>query len=113
MTEGRVERDADGVLRLSGVLDYQSGPALRREGQALIRAEKNGPLLIDCSAVEKSSSVGLSLLLAFSRDALALGRQVRIVGLPDDMREIAAVSGLLEILSPVDTDEPNHLQGAG
>lgn len=111
MTEGRVERGADGVLRLFGVLDYQSGPALRRQGQALIRAEKSGPLQIDCSAVEKSSSVGLSLLLAFTRDAMALGREVAITGLPDDMREIAAVSGLLEVLSTTDTSVGKDVQG--
>lgn len=111
MTEGRIERSADGVLRLSGVLDYQSGPALRRQGQALIRAEKSGTLRVDCSAVEKSSSVGLSLLLAFTRDAMALGREVAITGLPDDMREIASVSGLLEVLSTTDASRGKDVQG--
>ena len=98
MTEGRVECGADGVLRLSGVLDYQSGPALRRKGQALIRVVTSGSLLIDCSAVEKSSSVGLSLLLAFIRDAKAAGVELRVTALPDDMEKIAKVSGLLDIL---------------
>jgi phospholipid transport system transporter-binding protein len=87
---------------LAGLLDYQSGPALRRAGQALIRAGEGQRLLIDCSAVEKSSSVGLSLLLSFTRDAMALGREVSIVGLPGDMREIARVSGLLDVLSIMD-----------
>ena len=110
MNEGRVERGADGVLRLSGVLDYQAGPALRRQGQALIRADKGRPLQIDCSDVEKSSSVGLSLLLAFTRDAKALGCEVSITGLPEDMREIAAVSGLLEVLPTADTRSGKDLQ---
>lgn len=99
MSEGRVERGADGAVLLSGVLDYQSGPALRRAGQSLIRASEGNRLLIDCSAVERSSSVGLSLLLSFTRDALALSREVSIVGLPDEMRELARVSGLLDVLS--------------
>ncbi len=98
MSEGRVERGAGGEILLVGVLDYQSGPALRRAGQALIRAGEGQPLVIDCSAVDKSSSVGLSLLLAFTRDAAAAGRNVSIVGLPDDMRELARVSGLLNVL---------------
>lgn len=102
MSEGRVERGADGEVLLSGVLDYQSGPALRRAGQLLIRESEAQRLLIDCSAVERSSSVGLSLLLSFTRDALALGRDVSIVGLPGDMREIARVSGLLNVLSIAD-----------
>ncbi len=98
MSDARIENGADGSLMLSGVLDYQTGPALRREGQALIGARRGEPLRIDCSAVEKSSSVGLSLLLAFTRDANAAAREVVIVNLPEDMRQIARVSGLLDVL---------------
>ena len=57
-----------------------------------------GRLSLDCSAVEKSSSVGLALLLAFVRDARKAGRELSISALPADMREIAQVSGLLELL---------------
>lgn len=99
MSEGRVERGAGGELRLAGVLDYQAGPGVRRQGQALIRQAKGERVRVDCSAVEKSSSVGVSLLLAFTRDALAQGDDIVITGLPDDMREIAQVSGLLDVLS--------------
>jgi phospholipid transport system transporter-binding protein len=102
MSDARVESGANGELKLVGVLDYQSGPGLRRAGQDLIRKHKGKRLLIDCSAVDKSSSVGLSLLLAFTRDALAFDREVAIIGLPDDMRDIARVSGLLDVLSLVD-----------
>lgn len=102
MSEGRVESGANGELRLSGVLDYQTGPALRRAGQAVVRGAKGQPLLIDCSSVEKSSSVGLSLLLAYTRDAISSGREVTIAGMPSDMREIARVSGLLDVLSLAD-----------
>ena len=41
---------------------------------------------------------GLALLLAFMRDARKAGRELTISALPDDMREIAQVSGLLELL---------------
>jgi phospholipid transport system transporter-binding protein len=102
MSEALVEGGADGELRLSGVLDYQTGPTLRRAGQDLIRKGKARRVLIDCTAVEKSSSVGLSLLLAFTRDAMAAGREVLIVGMPEDMREIARVSGLLDVLALAD-----------
>lgn len=97
MTDGSIERGADGVLRLTGVLDYRSGPALREAGRALI-GDARDALTLDCSAVEKSSSVGLSLLLAFMRDARAAGIALRISGLPEDMQKIAGVSGLLDIL---------------
>jgi phospholipid transport system transporter-binding protein len=92
-----VERAA-GQLHLAGVLDYSTGPQLREQGARLIAASSVGRLSLDCSAVEKSSSVGLALLLAFVRDARKAGRELSISALPADMREIAQVSGLLELL---------------
>ena len=100
MSEARIERADEGALRLVGVLDYRSGPALREAGRALI-GDSRGTLTLDCSAVERSSSVGLSLLLAFMRDARAAGVTLRVAGLPADMEKIARVSGLLDIL-PMD-----------
>lgn len=98
MTDGRIEQGANGELLLSGVLDYRTGPALREAGRALIHGAGGGSLRMDCSGVTKSSSVGLSLLLAFMRDARAEGHELRITGLPADMEKIALVSGLLDIL---------------
>ena len=97
--EGRIEQGADGELRLAGVLDYQTGPALREKGRALIRSSSGDPLRVDCSGVERSSSVGLSLLLAFTRDAMAMGRGIQVAGLSEDMQELAKVSGLTDILA--------------
>ncbi|WP_312290384.1 STAS domain-containing protein [Stutzerimonas nitrititolerans] len=104
MNDGRIE-GAAGELRMLGVLDYRSAPALRRTGQALIREDQGAGLRIDCAGVEKSSSVGLSLLLCFVRDAKNLGRDVSIANLPQDMQQIARVSGLLDVL-PLVNDTP-------
>ena len=87
-----------GVLRLAGVLDYRSGPALREAGGKLIATHAAAALSLNCTAVEKSSSVGLSLLLAFMRDAQAAGKSLVVRELPTDMREIAQVCGLTEVL---------------
>ncbi|OLF55913.1 lipid asymmetry maintenance protein MlaB [Pseudomonas chlororaphis] len=99
MSESAVRLGEPGELLISGVLDYRSGPGLRKQGQTLIASSQAAALVLDCSAVEKSSSVGLSLLLAFMRDAAAAGKAVSIRALPEDMREIAEVSGLTEILA--------------
>ncbi|WP_077045293.1 lipid asymmetry maintenance protein MlaB [Pseudomonas sp. KK4] len=99
MSESAVLMDEAGELRLSGVLDYSTGPALRKQGKALIEASKAAALVVDCSAVTKSSSVGLSLLLCFMRDAQAAGKPLSIRGMPEDMREIAQVSELTELLA--------------
>jgi len=99
MTDSTITLSEDGVLSLSGVLDYRTGPALRKHGSALIAASKNAALVLDCSQVEKSSSVGLSLLLAFMRDAKAAGKTAKVRAMPQDMREIAGVYDLDEVLA--------------
>ncbi|MDD0972774.1 STAS domain-containing protein [Pseudomonas fontis] len=98
MSTTAVQLGEHDVLSLSGVLDYRSGPALRKDGKALIASSKAPMLVIDCSAVDKSSSVGLSLLLAFMRDAQAAGKTFEVRAMPQDMREIAEVYGLDELL---------------
>ena len=99
MSEADVSMAEPGVMRLAGVLDYRTGPALRKQGKSLIDASREPHLVLDCSAVEKSSSVGLSLLLAFIRDGQATGKACEVRGMPDDMREIAEVYDLDEVLA--------------
>lgn len=99
MSETGVSMAEPGVLRLAGVLDYRSGPALRKQGKALVEACKEPRLILDCSAVDKSSSVGLSLLLAFIRDGQGTGKVCEVRGMPEDMREIAEVYDLDEVLA--------------
>lgn len=99
MSEAGVSMAEPGVLRLAGVLDYRSGPTLRKEGKALIAACREPRLVLDCSAVVKSSSVGLSLLLAFMRDAQAAGKGWEVREMPGAMREIAEVYDLDEVLA--------------
>ncbi|HEN8799643.1 STAS domain-containing protein [Pseudomonas sp. CM25] len=99
MSEAAVSMAEPGVLRLAGVLDYRSGPALRKQGKALIAASAEAQLVLDCTAVQHSTSVGLSLLLAFVRDAQAAGKGCLVRGMPDDMREIAGVYDLDEVLA--------------
>ncbi|MBB6339996.1 phospholipid transport system transporter-binding protein [Pseudomonas fluvialis] len=98
MSEANLTLAADGVLSLVGVLDYRSGPALREQGRQLITGCTKGSVLLDCAGVSKSSSVGLALVLAFMRDARGAGKQLALRNLPEDMREIAQVSGLGDLL---------------
>ncbi|WP_194789049.1 STAS domain-containing protein [Pseudomonas sp. UFMG81] len=99
MSDAAVSMAEPGVLRLAGVLDYRSGPALRKQGKALIDGSGETQLVLDCSAVAKSSSVGLSLLLGFMRDAQAAGKRCELRGMPEAMREIAEVYDLDEVLA--------------
>lgn len=98
MSPASISEASPGVFSLIGVLDYLSAPALREQGARLFKLTPAPACVLDCAGVEKSSSVGLSLLLAFMRDASAAGKTLKVSNLPKDMREIASVCGLLEIL---------------
>ncbi|MGH8433444.1 MAG: STAS domain-containing protein [Pseudomonas sp.] len=101
MSDAAIRQEAGGVLQLAGVLDFRSGPLLRTEGERLIRTAESAALVLDCAAVVRSSSVGLSLLLAYMRVARSAGKTLRVRALPIEMRHIAQVSGLTELL-PLD-----------
>lgn len=98
VSQACVMLDELGTLHLQGVLDYSTGPLLRKQGQVLLRNSQVATVQLNCAAVEKSSSVGLSLLLAFMRDGQRYGKQIELLNLPEDMRKIAQVCGLAEVL---------------
>ena len=98
MSKASIRIDEAGTLKIKGVLDHYTGPALREQGQALIRNAAATTLQVSCAEVEKSSSVGLALLLAFMRDGQRYGKTLELVHLPDDMRKIAQVCGLTDVL---------------
>lgn len=85
-------------LSLSGALNSQTGPTLREEGRRLLSALPARHVVVDCAAVSHANSVGLSLLLAFMRDAKVLGKTLTIQNLPQELRQIAQVSGVLALL---------------
>ncbi len=101
MSEASISQVEAGVLALSGIIDYTNGPALRQQGRSLVTSAGTAELVLDCEGVKKSSSVGLSLLLAYLRDARAAGKSLRVRALPEDMHGVASVCGLLELL-PLD-----------
>ena len=98
MSQASVTIDDLGVLHINGVLDHSTGALLREQGQSLIRNTSATTVQLNCAGVEKSSSVGLALLLAFMRDVEHAGKAVELAQLPEDMRKIAEVCGLTEIL---------------
>ena len=103
MSKAYVVQTSNG-LALKGELDSQTGPVLRIEGQKLVQASPLKTIVLDLKEVTRSSSVGLSLLLSFMRDANRLGKNLSISSLPKDMRQIAMVSGVLKVLPLIEAE---------
>jgi phospholipid transport system transporter-binding protein len=107
-----VQRDGQ-CLRLAGELDFASAGALREQLTALIAGCAGQALTLDLSAVSRSNSVGLSLLLCAARSADEHKVDLRAAGLPSGMLSMARVCGLdnwLQQLSvePLDLKETPH-----
>ncbi len=97
---GKAALAIDGAtLSVSGVLDFDTVVPLQVEGQRWIEATAPAQFTLELAAVEYSSSAGLALLLDWMRTAATSGKQVRLSGMPADMKALAHVSGLEEILA--------------
>ena len=89
---------SSGQLSLKGQLDYRSGKALFEQGKLIIRQSAAKAFTLDCSAVTRTSSVGVALILSLVRDAQQLGKTLQIKNLTKDLEEIANFTGIKDVL---------------
>lgn len=69
--------------------------ALRDEGARLFNAPE---LTIDLAGVTEVDSTALSLLFEWRRAALAAKRRIAFVNLPDNLKSLAALYGVSDLL---------------
>jgi phospholipid transport system transporter-binding protein len=55
-------------------------------------------VLLDASDLQQFDSSALAVLLACRREALSLGRSLRVEGLSEPLRELASLYGVLDLL---------------
>ncbi len=89
-----IELDADGQISLSGVLDFQTVPALAKRAKTLL--DKKDATVVDCSQVVSSNSAGLALLLEMSRIMRATEQSIRFQNVPQQIQTVARAYGLIE-----------------
>lgn len=87
------------TLTVSGVLDFDTVVPLQPQGRQWIETAAPARFTLELAAVQYSSSAGLALLLDWMRAAAASGKQMRLSGMPADMRALAGVSGLEQMLA--------------
>lgn len=92
-----------GQIQLKGELNMQSVPALARQLKDLIETTTVEQLCFDLSQISRSDSAGLALLIECMRLAQLRGIGIMFQQLPEQMRQIAQVSELLEVL-PIQAD---------
>ena len=90
-----IEREGERLL-VRGAVTLADVTRWREAGLQAI--DRDG-LTIDLAGVEEADSSALSLLLEWQRAARTRGFRIRYSGLPDNLRSLAEVYGVLELLA--------------
>jgi len=85
----------DGRCMLKGAVNLETALALREEGLRLFTANE---VTLDLSAVTEVDSAAVSLLFEWRRAALAANRSIRYVNFPDNLKSLAELYGVTELV---------------
>jgi len=85
----------DGRCTLKGAVNLENALALREDGLRLFTAAE---VTLDLAGVTEVDSAALSLLFEWRRAALAAGRSIRYVNLPENLESLARLYGVAELV---------------
>ena len=86
------------VLQLPAVLMHAQASSCRQQLTNAMAAMQDRVVVLDASALQQFDSSALAVMLACRREAQRLGRSLQVRGLPDRLRELATLYGVLEWL---------------
>jgi phospholipid transport system transporter-binding protein len=84
-----------GRCAVVGPLTLANAAQLAEEGRRMFVAER---VLVDLEGVTEVDSAGVSLLLEWRRAASGANRQIEFVHLPANLKSLAALYGVVELL---------------
>ncbi len=93
-----IKKISQGHYLLKGVLNFKSVPELWDKNKTSLFSDQSKSLSIDCLQLEHSDSSGLALLLEWYRAAQVQNIDIVFYNLPQQMYDIAKISGLDTIL---------------
>jgi len=96
VSTARLVVKGEGVVNLSGALNFSSTPDIWLQLKALL--EQGGVEQISLSGVESSNSAALAMLIEAKAMAKRLDRSLQITDLPEGLRDLANISNALELI---------------
>ena len=96
--EQPIVKQGDGRFIISGRLEFSTAAQLARQGHELFRGEGDA-LVLDLSGVTRTDSAGLSLLIEWRRGAEQRKQLLSFSNIPQQLLEIAEVSGVSQLIS--------------
>jgi phospholipid transport system transporter-binding protein len=100
MAYGAVDltENSPGKFALRGLLTFPTARLARETGLAALGSVSAREMEIDCSGITASDSAGMTVLLDWMSFAKRSGRSLHYVGLPEQLKAIAEISDLAELL---------------
>jgi phospholipid transport system transporter-binding protein len=94
----KIIKQADGTYVIDGELNMQTVPAVSQQLQHILPKTSGETYTLDLASVTRSDSAGVALLVEVMQIAKAANQTLLFSNLPRQMKDIAGVSGLLNIL---------------
>lgn len=103
MSVAELENTADGHVRVTGELSFNTAPDLAARIVDMVQTEKRGKtkVIVDLGAVNRADSAGLALLIEWRRQAERQQCTLYFDNIPHQLQAIANVSGVTELLPTV------------
>ena len=86
------------IARVEGVIDFSSVVSLQLEGAKWLRDKAPASCTVDLGGVTQCNSAATALLLDWLRIAKGLNKQIRIVQVPQRLRDLMKLAGLEDVL---------------
>lgn len=97
MSETAIQPQDDNSYLISGELNMQTVPDLLQQVEPIL-SRSQGEVCFDLRAVTRSDSAGLALLVEWMQFARQRDRKLSFRNLPEQLRDIARISGLEDLL---------------
>lgn len=90
-----ISRDGN-IFRVSGPVILDNVCAVIEEGRRAFDGQAD--VTVDLSGLDNVDSSAISMMLEWARDAARGGRRMRFAGLPENLKSLARVYGVLDTL---------------
>jgi phospholipid transport system transporter-binding protein len=93
-----LKETSPGKLTARGPFTFATAKRAREMGLAALRATNSRELEIDCGGISSSDSAGMTVLLDWLSVARQSGRSLRFLSLPEQLKALARISDVEELL---------------
>ena len=94
----KITEQSKGVFAIEGELNMQTVPDVSSQLLALLPTTEGEKFTLDLASVTRSDSAGVALLVEVMQQAKLTKLGLSFSNLPQQMQDIAGISGLLDIL---------------